>query len=195
MDRSLGTSKTVGLQDFVNNALSAAGDPDISVEILRQRLSIIANTLWFYRDRIAEHPIYGRMIVELMLRGTEMKKKIEALEVKVLKQEEEKDNIVPMNKPNLAIDNTIDGQNWLDRLPVRTVFACKDKRDGSMYLLPMFTVVHKSEKSVGLFSNDTKNYLRVHTNRFINKYDFVEILGFADEESEQAATPEEKKDE
>ena len=103
------------------------------------------------------------------------------MDTKDLLKDEKETNIVPF-RPSV-ITGGMDGNGpWLFNVPVGSMIAVRDRKNLRNFVCPVFTVLQKSEKTVRLVNPDPKNYYdaRVDPYRFINDWDFVEIIGTID---------------
>lgn len=120
-----------------------------------------------------------------------MDKKLEEL----LSEEKNKDNVVPFARPSL-ITGGMDGTGpWLMNMPLGAMVEVIDRVNRKDFRLPVFTILHKTDKSVRIVNPQHNIDDRVDPTRFCNQYDFVSILCIVDIDSVIKGIEEEKEEE
>ena len=99
-----------------------------------------------------------------------------------LKPEEEENVVTFTPKLITGGKEPPEGSNWLDRIALGTVFLVRYKTNPAEYVLGLFRLMHKTDRSVGLQSPTVPHTIWVNPNRFCNVFDLHEDLGTLIEE-------------
>lgn len=92
--------------------------------------------------------------------------------------EEDKENIIPFPRLAYAGEEPPEGDNWLERLPTNCIFRAIDK-DPRNYMVMTFAIKYKEEDHIVVLWTEAKvedPFITVHSNRFCNRFDYVDTL-------------------
>lgn len=157
------------LTQLLRNAQSTYGDPDVKIDVVKNRLKTLIDVVEKKGEKIFAYDDLVNVVVNLMLKIHELNK-----------EEEKEDNV--MEFPTVIQGGkeppSQGGDNWLTKKPVGSCFLVKKLNDPFNFTLGLFRIGAKTEKAVVLNGKDVPNgNLYVDPVTFCNQFREFEDLG------------------